>query len=203
MALTKKMMKAMNLEDAQIEQIFEAHEESINALRETRNNLQADLDKANEQLDQYKNSEKTLKKVQEELDKLKEGDWENKYSKLKSEYDGYKADVETKAVTAQKADAYKKLLKDAGVSDKRIDSILKITKLDDLKLNKEGAFEGADKLTESIKSEWADFIVTTQERGANVTNPPANNGGEISKPSEAALRMQNYMAEHYGKAKED
>ena len=34
----------------------------------------------------------------------------------------------------------------------------------------------AEKHTETIKTEWAEFIETTTTRGANTANPPANNG---------------------------
>lgn len=196
MSLTRKMLAAMDIPAEKIDEIITAHTETVNAIKEERDALKADAAKLPE-------VEKQLEAKKAELNAIKSGDWEEKYNKLKSEYDGYKTDVETKAVTAKKTDAYRKLLKEAGVSEKRFESILKVTSLNDIKLDKDGNIEGADKLTEGIKSEWADFIVKEQPKGAATPKPPANNGGEISKPSEAALRMQNYMAEHYGKAKED
>ena len=32
----------------------------------------------------------------------------------------------------------------------------------------------ADTLTESVKTEWADFITTTSKKGADTANPPEN-----------------------------
>ena len=49
--------------------------------------------------------------------------------------------------------------------------------MDGVELDDKGGVKDADKLAESIKNEWADFIVTTETRGANTANPPANNSG--------------------------
>ena len=59
---------------------------------------------------------------------------------------------------------------------------MKVSDVDGVELDEKGAIKGADKLTESIKSEWADFITTTQTRGAQTSNPPANNNsGAMTK----------------------
>ena len=60
---------------------------------------------------------------------------------------------------------------------KRLESVLKVSDVDSVELDDNGAIKGADKLAESIKSEWADFITTTETRGASTSNPPANNSG--------------------------
>ena len=66
-----------------------------------------------------------------------------------------------------------------GGSEKRIDAVLKVSNVDGIELE-DGKIKDADKLTENIKTEWADFIVTTQQKGANPANPPANNGKTYS-----------------------
>ena len=40
----------------------------------------------------------------------------------------------------------------------------------------EGKIKDAAKLTENIKTEWADFIVKTETKGANPATPPAHSG---------------------------
>lgn len=195
MALSRKMLAAMDIPAEKIDEIISAHTETVQAIKEERDSLKADANK-------LPDVEAELSKVKTELETLKNEGWQDKYSKLKTEYDGYKTDVETKAVTAAKTAAYRKLLKDAGVSEKRLDAVMKVTKLDDIKLDKEGAIEGADKLTEGIKTEWADFIATEGAKGADVSTPPANNGGEVPKISRAAQLTAQYAAEHYGSKKE-
>lgn len=167
MALTRKFLKAMGIEDEKVDQIIEAHSESIDALKEQRDSYKADADK--------------LADVQKELDELKaaknSGDtYEVKYKAIKEEYDNYKKDVEAKETTSKKETAYRALLRECGVSDKRLDSVLKVTNLDKLKLDKDGNLEGVADLKKSIKDEWADFIVTEGAKGADVTTPPSGNG---------------------------
>ena len=199
MALTKKMLVAMDIPAEKIDEIMTNHLASVDALREERDSFKTEADR-------LAKVEKELEKTNEELEKFKSGDWENKYNTLKGEYDTYKTDVETKATKTAKESAYKQLLIDAGISDKRIASIMKVSgaTVDSLKLDKDGKIEDADKLTESAKTEWADFIVTKDKQGAETSTPPDSTGGDGSgQPSRAAQLVAQYHAEHYGKSKED
>jgi hypothetical protein len=45
MALTRKFLKAMGIEEEKIEQIIDAHTETVNALKEERDNFKADAEK--------------------------------------------------------------------------------------------------------------------------------------------------------------
>jgi hypothetical protein len=94
---------------------------------------------------------------------------------MKEEFEKYKADVDKKETTRSKEIAYKELLKEVGVSEKRISAILKVTNLEEMKI-KDGKFEDADSLKKSIKEEWADFIQTESTKGADTKKPPQNNG---------------------------
>lgn len=196
MALSRKMLVAMGIESEKIDEIISAHSETVSAIKEERDAFKVDAEK-------LKAVEKDLETANAELEKFKSGDWEKKYTDLKTEYDGYKQDVKTKETTANKTAAYKKLLKDAGVSEKRFDAILKVTDLNSIELDDTGVVKDAEKLTEGIRSEWGDFITTDSKQGANTPNPPTNNGGELKQPSRAAQLVAQYQAEHYGKAKED
>lgn len=196
MALSRKMLTALGIEADKIDEIISAHSETVSAIKDERDALKADAEK-------LKTVEEQLKSATAELEKFKSGDWEKKYTDLKSEYDKYKADVTTKETTANKTAAYKKLLKDAGVSEKRFDVILKVTNLNDIELDADGAIKDAEKLTEGIKSEWSDFITTDGKQGASTPTPPANNGGNANQPSRAAQMVAQYQNEHYGKAKEE
>lgn len=197
MALTRKMLQAMDIPAEKIDEIINAHSETVNALKVERDELKASADK-------LPGVEKALEKAQGELDKLKAEDWEGKYNTVKGEYDTYKTDTETKAVKAAKESAYKQLLLDAGVSDKRIASILKVSNMDDVELDKDGKIKDADKLAESMKTEWADFIVTEGKKGADVSKPPANDGeGGNDQPSRAAQMAAQFHNEHYGKIEEE
>lgn len=66
---------------------------------------------------------------------------------------------------------------------------MKVSDVDSVELDDKGAIKGADKLTESIKSEWADFITTTETRGAQTSNPPANNNSGAMTKADIYKRM--------------
>ena len=165
MALTRKMLKAMGIEEEKIDQIIEAHTETVDSFK----------DKVND----YKDKAEKYDTVKKELDELKDGDndWQKKYEKEHSDFEAYKTDITTKETKRTKEHAVRELLKGAGVSEKRLDAVLKVTNLDDFELDKDGKIKDADKHTETVKTEWSDFIETTTEKGANTANPPANGGG--------------------------
>lgn len=196
MSLTRKMLSAMGIEPEKIDEIILAHTETVSALKEQIETLKADAGK-------LPDVEKKLADAEQNIKDADAAGWEKKYTDLKSEYDVYKTDIETKAAKTAKETAYKKLLMDAGVSEKRVGAVLKVTDLGSVKMNEDGSIQDADKITESVKTEWADFIETKQSRGAEVAQPPANNGGDVSKPvSRAAKMAAQFNAEHYG-MKED
>lgn len=199
MALTRKMLKAMGIEDEKIDQIIEEHAETVNALKQQR--------------DQYKVDAEKLPGVQKELDDLKEAaekDGENpykaKYEDLQQQFDDYKADVTAKETKAKKTAAYRKLLKDAKVSEKRLDSILKLSPVDDIELDDNGEIKDAADVKKKIEEEWSDFIVTEETHGADSNNPPGGSGGRQGagggSKSRAAMIQQQYQNSLYG-SKED
>lgn len=146
MALTRKLLKGMGLTDEQVDTIIEAHTDTVDGLK-------ADITK-------YKGDAEKLPGVQKELDDLKaagDGGYKEKYEKEHQEFEDFKTAQAQKEARDAKESAYRTLLKDAGVDEKRIDSIMKVSDIDSVELE-DGKIKGAEKLTESVKTEWADFI---------------------------------------------
>ena len=175
-------------EDAEIEvpkdvlgQICNLHTTSNEDLAESVKTLKADLEKAERERDTYK--AKAPKEGEETVSK-------EDYDKLKKEYDDYKADITAKNTRTEKENAFRELLKSVGVSEKRFNAIIKVSNIDGLELDKDGKIKDAEKHTENVKSEWADFIETTTTKGANTANPPANNGKGV-KTKEEIYKMEN------------
>ena len=186
MSLTRRMLKAMGIEEEKIEQIIEAHTETVSALKDER--------------DSYKEDAEKLADVQKELNTAKEkiakhGDGETvsktEFDELKKEYEDYKKDITAKETRTAKVNAFRELLKAAGVSDKRFDTVIKVSNIDGLELDKDGKIKDADKHTENIKTEWADFIPTTTVVGAITANPPANNGKGTGKTKEEIMAIKD------------
>lgn len=171
MALTRKALSAMGIEEAQVDQIIEMHADTVNGLKEER--------------DSYKDDAAKYQDTKTELDALKaqiakDGDtnpYKVKYEAIKEEFDEYKQNIATEKAKASKRSAYRDLLKEAGISEKRIDAVLRVSDYDGVELDEDGRIKDADKLTEDIKEEWSDFIVTKQTVGASRQNPPTNTGG--------------------------
>ena len=167
MALTRKFLSALGIDEEKAEQIIQAHVDTLEPIK-------ADREK-------YKEDAEKLPAIQKELGELKEaqkGDnpYKEKYEALQKEYNDYKADIEAKATTAKKEAAFRKILKDIGIPDKRVDAVLKVSDISKLELDGEGKIKDGDQLKESLKTEWADFIATTTSEGAKTANPPASTG---------------------------
>ena len=179
MSLTRKMLKAMGIEEEKIDQIIEAHTETVDGFKE----------KVNE----YKEKAEKYDGVKKELDELKDGDndWQKKYEKEHSDFEAYKTDVTAKETKRTKEHAVREFYKGVGVSEKRLDAVMKVTDFDSFELDKDGKIKDADKHTETAKSEWADFIETTTTRGADTANPPANGGKGSTKTKEEIMAIKD------------
>lgn len=192
MALTRKFLSGMGLTTEQVDAIIDEHSETVDSLKEQRDNYKSDAEK--------------LKKVQSDYDNLKKqvedgtgdaAEWKEKYEKEHKAFDEYKKAEEHKAQVEAIKDAYTKLLKENNVGEKHITSILGVTKFDDMKLDANGNLEGVDKLTETIKEQWGGFITTTGTEGAGVETPPSGGSGtkyesraEIMKITDTAKRQE-------------
>lgn len=164
MSLTRKMLKAMGIEEEKIDQIIEAHSETVDSLKEDR--------------DSYKEDAEKLKDVQKELDDLKaKGDdgWKEKHDRLKAEFDKYKNDVQAKETKAAKEAAYRAILKDANLSEKGIEKAIKYAEWDKIELGEDGKLKGANDHIKAVRDEWAEYVTTTTTTGAKTSTPPANN----------------------------
>lgn len=181
----------MGIDDDKIDTIINAHTETVNGLKDEAEKYKSDAEK-------LQSVQKELKEAREAMANGDKSPYKVKYeakveelSELQKEFNDFKADIDAKAIATKKTDAYRKLLKDAGVSEKRIDAVLRVSPVDSVEFDKDGNVKGADKLTEAIKSEWADFIVDVSEQGANTPTPPDNNGGKKVLTKEEILKIQD------------
>lgn len=187
MALTRKMLKAMGIEDEKIEEIIEAHTEVTDALKKQR--------------DEYKESAEKLPDVQRQLDELKGAEpdeFKGKYEAEHKAFEEYKSQVEADKAKAAKESLYRALLKDAGVDEKRIDTIVRVTDFSGIEVDGD-KLKDSDKLTEGVKKEWADFIPSTGAKGADVENPPSGGGNGDGEPDLGSMSMEDYIKARTGK----
>lgn len=163
MSFTRTFLKTMSLTDEQISAIMEEHVAVTDALKKQRDDYKAEADK--------------LPGIQKQLDALKSGeDYKAKYEAEHKALEEYKAQVKADADLAKIKDAYRELLKEEKISEKRLDAVIRLTDFSNMKLDKDGHLENADQLRESIKNEWSDYITTTRTERENVATPPGNTG---------------------------
>lgn len=173
MAFTFKTLKGLGLEEDKIDIIMEAHNEVVKSLKE-------DKDRYKGEAEEVETLREELKKANETIKALGDNDYQQKYEKEKEDFEAFKRDIQLKEEAAAKRSAYKALLKEAGVIDGKLDSVLKVCDLENIEL-KDGKIEKADELLESIKTEWKDFIVQTSTTGANTSTPPGNESHKMTK----------------------
>ena len=184
------MLKAMSIEDEKIDQIIEAHSETVESLKQQRDSFKAEAAKVEE-----------LEKKLEEAESAKADDFKAKYEAVVEEFETFKAEVQSAKIAAQVEAKYRELLKDAGIDPKRIDAVVKVTDLNEIALNKDGEIKDSDKLAEQVKEEWSDFIAEATTKGAKVENPPKNGGSGMSKDEIMAIKdpteRQRAIAENH------
>lgn len=192
MALSRKQLAALGIEADKIDQIIEAHTETVSGLKDTISQLRDDLKTA--QADQA-----TLKDVQQKYDNLmaqvdadKKANEGKDYDALKKEYDDYKADVTAKAEKAAKEKALRDLLKDMNVSEKGTGMIIKWQGVNGVQLDESGKLTNGAELRKSIKEDWADFIPAVEKKGADTKTPPGSDqGGNGGKTKDEIMAIKD------------
>ena len=158
MPLTRKALKAMGVDEEKIEQIIDLHTETTDALKAERDNYKADAEK--------------LQSVQRELDQANEtlakhGKGEviakSEYEKILNEFNDYKAQVTATETKHAKERAYREMLKANNVSEKRIDSIVKVANLEDFELSQWRLMHiGAQPVPPSLIKRWKEVFPNHQ-----------------------------------------
>ena len=163
-------------------QICDLHTSSMDNLPETIKELKSKLKTAEQERDAAKakvpvEGEETISKAE--------------YEKLKGDFDTYKKDVEAKETHSKKVDAYRTILKDAGLSEKGIEKAIKYAEWDKIELESDGKLKGANDHIKAVKEEWAEYATTTTTTGAKTSNPPANNGTGTGKTKEEIMAIKD------------
>lgn len=183
MSLSRKLLESMGLEADKVSTIIEAHAETVDSLKSQIADFKAKAEK-------YDQTQSELDKIKKDFDEMKAngGDWQRKYESVNEEFETFKKEQNAKEIRSQKDSAYRKLLKETGISEKRIDSIMKLTDLESFELE-DGQIKDSVKAIEGIKAEWGEFITQTDVQTPKTQTPPKNDSlkkfthEEISKMS--------------------
>lgn len=167
MALTRRALKAMGIDEEKVDEIIAMHTETVEGLK-------ADIAK-------YKEDAEKLPTVQKELDALKaagDGGLQERFDALQREYDEFKGQVTAKEAKTAKESAVRAYYESKGITGKSLDIAMRGSgaEIDALELE-DGKIKDAKALDELISGTFAGLVSTTETRGANTSNPPANNSG--------------------------
>lgn len=190
MAFTRNFLKSLSLTDEQVAAIIEEHTSVTDALK-------AQRDKAENEAKTYKAEADKVPELQKKIDDASEGeDYQKKYADEHQAFEDYKAQIAKDAETAKIKAAYRQLLLDEHINEKRVDSVLKLTDFSEMKLDKDGKLDKVDELKKSIADDWGEFKVTQKERKQAVPTPPTSGTG--TGESRARELYQKHMQQKYG-----
>lgn len=150
MALTRNLLKSLQLPEDQIQTIIEAHSESVDYWKGENARLTKELE-----------SKADYDEIKASISGSNE--WKDKYNTLEKEYTNYKNGIESERVLNEKVDAYKAKLQEANIDTKKINTILKCTDISNVNME--------EVTTESIQEEWADFVVQEHIETPKVLHP--------------------------------
>lgn len=182
MALTRKFLRALGIEDDKIDEIINAHAETVTALKNDRDALQEKADASDDlrkQLESLKSDADTIDDLRKQVDAAK------------TELAEYRASVDQRDAAAAKEAAYRSILARAGIDPKRMDAIVRVSDMDAIEIDN-GDVVNADDLIAKAKTEWSDFVVATNVTSAPVDTPPAVQPAQTEPTSLAEALHQKY-----------
>lgn len=172
------MLKAMGIEEEKIDQIIEAHTETVDALKESRDTYKADAEK--------------LPNVQKELDELRaKGDdgWKEKHDKVKKDFEDYKNEIVTKEAKVAKEKAVRAYFESKNIVGKNLELAMRgsVKEVEGLELDGD-KIKDTSVLDGLVSGDFSALVTTTSVKGASTANPPANNGnGQMTKEQILAI----------------
>ena len=153
------------------------------------------VDPLKDDVARYKADADKLLDVQRELDDLKAAggeDYKQKYEDEHTALENLKQSIADEKALAEKSSLYRLLLQESGIDPKRIDAVLRVSDLTKVEV-KDGSIVDSKALAESIKTEWADFVVKPGAKGDKPDTPPAD-GGEMTKEAFDTMSLSDKMA---------
>lgn len=167
MALTRRALKAMGIEEEKIDEIISMHTDTVDGLK-------ADVSK-------YKADAEKLPGIQKQLDDLKaagDGGYKEKYEKEHSAFEAFKSDITAKESKAAKEKAVRAYFESKNITGANLDLAMRGCGEEMAALELDGEkIKDTKSLDALIEGTYKGLVSTTQTKGANPATPPANTGG--------------------------
>lgn len=173
MSLTRKMLEALNVDEKAIEQIIEAHTETVNGLKDKLNELR-------EKAEKYDGAQK-------ELDSLQKGDYKAKYEAEKKAFEAFKAEIGAKEAKAAKEAAVKAFFESKNISGKNLEIAMRgaYEEIAAVELDENGKIKDSKALDALVSGTFSGLVVSTQKQGAPTVTPPS--GGKPASMTKADI----------------
>ena len=193
MALTRNFLKALGLNEEQINSIVEAHTETISGIKDELKTAKAKAEKLNE--------------VEKELNDLKAAnagseDYKTKYEREHKDFENYKSEIMAKEAKATKETAVKAYFESKGITGKNLVIAMRGIKSDIDGIELDGdKIKDKTSLDDLVKGDYAGLVSTTKVKGVDTANPPTNTGGRMTKEQIFAIKddtaRQTAIAENH------
>lgn len=162
----------MALKRADLRKILENSETSVEEkMKSTLDLLHTETDALQTELDAEKTARAAAEKERDDANTGKQA--------AEQALTDFKAQQSAKDTHATKAAKFKELLRAAGVYEKYIDRVVRLSgeDIDALELDEKGDVKDAKKHTDALKTEWSDYIPVKKTTGVVVETPPTNYAG--------------------------
>lgn len=179
MAVTRSFLRGLGLDEEKVSAIIEAHSETVDGLKA-----------------QITAAEGKTQEAADALKAFEDAGWEQKYNDLTQQFETYKSEQAEKDTKATKEKAYRALLAKAGVGEKFIDTIMRVTDLNGFELDENGNAKDEKNITQNIKKDYSAFVTQKSVKGAEVETPPTGGtGGTMTRDQIMAIKDREQRRE--------
>lgn len=205
MALTRKFLKAMGVEDEKIDQIIEAHSATVDGLKEQIDALRAEAGNGEEAKAKLAEIQKQLETAEADLEAAKNDGWKDKHDAVQREFEDYKAGIAAKEAQAAKEKAARDWYESKGVAGKALSVAMRGSgaEVEALELDEGGKIKDSSALDALIQGDFAGLVRNTETQGAQTAHPPAGQSGGEQPRSRGAELYAAYHSSRYGDRKEN
>lgn len=163
MALTRKMLEALGVEEKAVEQIIDAHVEVVNGLK-----------------DKLKEAEEVAKKnadAQKELEKFQKDDYKAKFEKEHAEYENFKKSITEKEAKTAKEKAVRAYFEEKGITGANLEIAMRgvTEEINGIELDGD-KIKDTKTLDELVSGTYAGLVAKTSKQGAKTPTPQGGSG---------------------------
>lgn len=198
MALTRKFLEALGIDESKVDAIINAHTETTNAIKTERDTFKADAEKLSEiqkQLETAKaekvTAEEKLTALNKKVEDFEKADYKTQLANKEKEIENLKNEYTAKETAVNKKNALTSHLKNIGYSDTAINLIKRNGFADKVTFGEDGKANNLDSVLSEIQADadFSGFTPKAESTQHTPPTPPSNNGGASKLTREQILAI--------------